>query len=158
MGKRFAENIIKPEIRRTSELPFHNDLAPGKRRVFLEKRLFSDSDLYAMVRTAKDVTPDQPDYVDAHAHNVSSVYIFLGNNEELEGLKAEVVLDGEVYIVPSPATVFIPKGVMHSYRLIEGSGHFSHIVLKGNYNDSLINPDEISVGFHDDNKKGAIDG
>jgi len=138
MEKRFAENIIKPEVRRTSELPFHNDLAPGKRRVFLEKKLFSDSDLYVMVRTAKDVRPDQPEYVESHAHNVSSVYIFLGSAEELEGLKAEIVLDDEVYIVSSPAAVVIPEGVVHSYKLIEGSGHFSHIVLKGNYNDSLI--------------------
>ncbi len=148
MKKRFAKNIITPEVRRTSELPFHNDLAPGKRRVFLEEKLFSDSDLYVMVRTTKDVMPDQPEYVESHAHNVSSVYIFLGSGEELEGLKAEVVLDDEIYIVSSPATVFIPGGAVHSYRLIEGSGHFSHIVLKGNYNDSLITTDETFIGFH----------
>lgn len=155
MDNRFSKNIIKPEIRKTSELPFHNDMAPGKRRVFLEKELFPDSDLYVMVRTAKDVMPEQPDYVDAHAHNVSSVYIFLGSGEELEGLKAEVFLDGEVYIVSSPATVFIPEGVVHSYRLIKGSGHFSHIVLKGTYNDSLIYPDESSIGFHTADERKA---
>ena len=141
MKKQFAENIIKPEIRRTSELPFHNDLAPGKRRVFIEKKLFPDSDLYVMVRTAKDVMFNQPEYVESHAHNVSSVYIFLGNNEGLEGLKAEVILNGEIYVVSSPVTIFIPKGVVHSYRLIEGTGYFTHIVLSGNYNDSLIYSD-----------------
>jgi len=141
MQKRFARNIITPEVRRTSELPYHNDLAPGKRRVFLEKKLFPDSDLYVMVRTANQVTTDQPKYVDAHAHNVSSVYVFLGTGGDLEGLTAEVVLDGEFHLVASPATVFIPKGVVHSYRLIEGSGHFSHMVLKGDYIDSLVNPE-----------------
>lgn len=149
MKKQFTENIIKPEIRRTSELPFHNDLAPGKRRVFIEKKLFSDSDLYVMVRTAEDVMSNQPEYVESHAHNVSSVYIFLGNNGELEGLKAEVILNGETYIVSSPATIFIPKGIVHSYRLIEGTGYFTHIVLSGDYNDSLICPD-INESFVDE--------
>lgn len=133
----FANYILKPEVRKTSELPFHNDLAPGKRRVFLEKKLFPEADLYVMVRTSNDVTRDQPEYVESHAHNVSSIYVFVGNGEDLEGLTAEVVLDDEVYQVESPATVFIPKNVVHSYRLIEGSGHFSHIVLKGDYNSSL---------------------
>lgn len=136
--KKFSENIVMPEVRRTSELPFHSDAAPGKRRVFLEKKIFPESDVYVMVRTAARVTPDQPNYVDAHAHNVSSIYLFLGSGPDLEGLKAEVVLDGEVHLVSSPATVVIPKGVVHSYRLIEGSGHFGHVVMKGDYVDSLM--------------------
>lgn len=133
----YENYILKPEVRKTSDLPYHNDLAPGKRRVFLEKELHPEADLYVMVRTSNDVTLDQPEYVESHAHNVSSIYVFLGKDEDLEGLTAEVVLDGETYHVKSPATVFIPKNVVHSYRLIEGSGHFSHMVLNGDYNRSL---------------------
>jgi len=143
MQKKFSRNFIKPEIRKTSDLPFHNDLAPGKRRVFLEKTLLPDSDVYIMVRTAKDVAEDQPEYVESHAHCVSSTYVFLGNEDNLEGLKAEVILDGEVYSVSSPATVYIRSGVVHSYKLIEGSGHFIHTVLEGDYDKSLLyHPDE----------------
>lgn len=140
----FENYILKPQVRKTSELPYHNDLAPGKRRVFLEKKLLPDADLYVMVRTSADVTRDQPEYVESHAHNVSSIYVFIGNGEDLEGLTAEVILDGETHHVESPATVFIPKNVVHSYRLIEGSGHFSHMVLEADYNRSLAGWDEGS--------------
>jgi 2-isopropylmalate synthase len=72
-----------------------------------------------------------------HAHNVNSAYIFLGKGDGLEGLKAEVTIESENFVVASPKTVFIPKNKKHSYRLIEGSGHFFHIVLEGDYKRSL---------------------
>jgi len=155
MNGKFSDNFITPEIRKTSDLPFHNDLAPGKRRVFLEKTLLADSDVYIMVRTAKNVTEDQPQYVESHAHRVSSTYIFIGSEDNLEGLQAEVVLDGEVHTIESPATVFIPPGVQHSYRLMEGSGHFIHTVLEGNYDASLLyQPGEAPRGLECEKEVG----
>lgn len=141
---RYSRNILKPEVRRTSELSYHTDDAPGIRRVFIEEKMMPESDCYVMLRTATGVQADQPKYVDSHAHNVSSVYIFFGVEKDLGGLTAEVILDGEKHIVTSPATVFIPKGVIHSYRLIGGNGYFLHTVLKGNYEESLDRSFEAS--------------
>jgi 2-isopropylmalate synthase len=137
MESRFNRNFLKPEVRKTSDLSYHTDDAPGVRRVFVEDRLLPEADCYVMLRTAHDVQPDQPKYVDAHAHNVSSIYLFFGNTPDLGGLTAEVILDGEKHVVHAPASVFIPKGVVHSYRLTGGSGYFLHTVMKGDYEASL---------------------
>lgn len=135
---KFERYIIDPETRGAEELPYHKIGAPGIRRVFLEKKLLEEASVYLIVRTATNVSPAQPEYIDTHAHNVDSVYIFLGNGDGLEGLKAEVSIENEKFTVASPKTVFIPKQKKHSYRLIEGSGHFIHIVLEGDYNMSLV--------------------
>lgn len=137
---RLGRLFITPEDRPTSEIPYHHDTAPGVRRVFLEKKLFPDTEAYVIVRTAADVNPDQPGYIDSHAHNVTSIYLFMGDGEGLRGLRAEVTLDGERREIASPATVYIPAGVVHSSRLTEGAGHFCHIVLSGDYTDSLMAP------------------
>jgi 2-isopropylmalate synthase len=134
---KYEKYIIEPEIRKTEDLPYHKKEAPGVRRVFLEKSLLEEADVYLMVRTVKDVTPEQPEYIEMHAHNVNSAYIFVGGEDNLEGLKAEITIDNEKFIVASPKTVFIPKGKKHFLRLIEGSGHFFHIVLEGDYKRSL---------------------
>ncbi len=137
---RLGRLFITPEDRPTSEIPYHYDTAPGVRRVFLEKKLFPDTEAYVIVRTAADVSPDQPGYIDSHAHNVASIYLFLGDGEGLTGLRAEVTLDGERHEVSSPATVYIPAGIVHSSRLTRGAGHFCHIILSGDYADSLMAP------------------
>lgn len=133
----YEKYIVEPKIRNAEELPYHKKGAPGVRRVFLEKNLLDEADVYLMIRTVNDVTPEQPEYIEMHEHNVNSAYIFVGCKDNLEGLKAEVTIDDEKFSVTSPKTVFIPKGKKHSYRLIGGSGHFFHIVLEGDYKRSL---------------------
>lgn len=134
---KYEKYVIEPEVRGAEELPYHNERAPGERRVLLEKSLLDEADVYLIVRTVKDVTPAQPEYAETHAHNVNSAYIFLGSGDGLAGLKAEVNIENEQFTVSSPKTVFIPKNMNHSCRLIEGSGHFFHIVLEGDYKRSL---------------------
>ena len=108
---KYEKYVIEPEVRGAEELPYHNKRAPGERRVLLEKSLLDEADVYLIVRTVKDVTPAQPEYVETHAHNVNSAYIFLGNGEGLAGLKAEVSIENEQFTVSSPKTVFIPKNM-----------------------------------------------
>ncbi|MHA5863117.1 hypothetical protein ACVSMD_11965, partial [Pseudomonas aeruginosa] len=38
----------------------------------------------------------------------------------------------------SPASVFIPAGVEHSYRYLGGSGTYINFVHKGDYHESLL--------------------
>lgn len=141
----YTRFLISPEERPTSEIPYHYDTAPGVRRVFLEKKLLPETDTYVIVRTAKDVKPDQQDYIDFHAHNVNSIYLFMGEDDDLKGLLAEVMIGDETYQVSSPATVYIPRGVPHTTRLIDGSGHFTHIVLSSDYRESLAEPATASA-------------
>ena len=133
----YEKYIIEPEIRGAEELPHHKKGAPGIRRVLLEKKLLENTDVYLILRSVKNVTPEQPEYIETHAHSVNSAYVFIGMSDSLEGLKAEVTIDSEKFVIKSPKTVFIPKGKKHALRLMEGSGHFFHIVLEGDYTRSL---------------------
>ena len=71
-----------------------------------------------------------------HHHNCDSLWMFTGDKKGLKGLKVEVVLGNKTYKLNSPASIYIPKGVEHTYRFIQGSGSYVNIVLakSGKYN------------------------
>jgi 2-isopropylmalate synthase len=69
---------------------------------------------------------------------VDSLFLFLGTREDLSGLEVEVSLGDRVFRVVSPASVFIPAGLMHSYKFVAGSGLFINHVLAGQYASSLL--------------------
>jgi 2-isopropylmalate synthase len=48
------------------------------------------------------------------------------------------MVDDELSVVKSPASVFIPAGKPHNYRILDGEGLFVNHVLSGNYNESLM--------------------
>jgi 2-isopropylmalate synthase len=65
------------------------------------------------------------------------MYCWIGSREDLTGLRVEVVLDGKSTLVESPKSVYIPAGVIHSHRYVEGDGHFVGILITEgrSYND-----------------------
>jgi 2-isopropylmalate synthase len=71
-------------------------------------------------------------------HNCDSVFLFLGSDEDYRGLEVEVLLGGQLRRLQSPASVFIPAGVEHSYRYLGGSGTYINFVHKGDYHESLL--------------------
>ncbi|XOS92299.1 hypothetical protein ACLMAB_29355 [Brevibacillus laterosporus] len=46
-------------------------------------------------------------------------------------------IEGEVQQVMSPASIFIPAGLQHTYKYLSGSGTYTNIVLAPEYNASL---------------------
>lgn len=126
--------FIVPEVRKTSEVVFHHDNAPGIRYLAIDKTLYSKASVYMVVRKIKKVSPKQAEYIDWHVHAVDSLYLFLGDEEGMKGLRGIVRFDEGERTVESPMTVFIPKGVRHSYRLTEGSGMYISLILHGDYN------------------------
>lgn len=137
--------IIKPEIRKTSELPFHSDAAPGKRFVFIEKSLYLKSEFYIMGRRVEIVPENQPEYIEKHRHNCNSFYVFVGDNEDLSGLDARVNIEDKEFVVQSPSTVMIPQYNLHYYKLTKGKGWFFHINLVGDYKKSLADDKTIDL-------------
>ncbi len=112
----------------------HGDAAllPFRRFVFVEPKLFPDANVYQAVhKTAK--TKDFGEYQVEHSHSADETYLFIGNNEDLTGLKAEMVIDGVKHAFDSPASAFVPKGVKHKYRFLEGSGLMVVTLLKKKY-------------------------
>ena len=136
--KKFKELIIKPDIRPTSEIKFHRDSALGKRYVFVDYKKMPQADFYTIVRDAQNIKQTKTGYVDEHAHNCDSYYLFIGNNPDLSGLRAEIVIRKKKKVIESPASVHIPEKIPHYYKPISGSGKFFSIVPKGKYNESLL--------------------
>lgn len=136
-GKNYLKLINTPLIKRASELRMHKD-GQGIRYVFMDERIIPETSMYAIVRDIQNATQDKQSHVEMHRHNCDSVFIFIGNGNNLEGLTCEVTLGNEKYIISSPTSVFIPQGLEHTYRLISGSGKYINIVLSGDYNKSLF--------------------
>lgn len=135
--QKYKKYINIPEIRGASELLYHKE-GQGTRYVFLDKSVVPDSNVYVIVRKVTNVQEDKKSHVDLHAHNCDSAFLFIGSSNDLSGLVCEINLGDEKYKIESPASVFIPRGLQHSYRFISGSGHYVNLVLSGDYNKSIL--------------------
>ncbi|MES2204035.1 MAG: 2-isopropylmalate synthase [Pseudomonadota bacterium] len=141
LPENFSSLIIKPEIISAVELKYHRH-GPGDRFVMIDERFVSDCRMYSIVRRIYNLSSNTPGHVDSHRHHVDSFFLFLSQTDDLAGLTVEVTLDTETFIVHSPACVFIPSGVDHSYRAIAGEGLFVNTVHSGEYNESLLEYDD----------------
>ena len=130
MGGVFIPMVVRP----TSELKFHHDIAPGVRYLAIDRSLYKDAPIYIAVRRVRNVEQNQAEYVDSHVHSVDSLYLFIGDEDELKGLHAVMRIEDQEREIESPMTVFIPKGLRHSYKMTDGSGIYVSILLDGDYN------------------------
>lgn len=111
-------------------LPFHDArLAPGSRYEFLSGRILSSSPLYVIARVLEAAGEQSAPHINLHAHSTDSVYLLIGDGEGLTGLSIEVTDGRQTWRVDAPATVFVPAGEPHAYRVLGGSGLFLHILL-----------------------------
>ncbi|EPF73950.1 LeuA family protein [Acinetobacter rudis] len=132
------ELFLIPFEKSATELKHHRE-GPGVRYVMIDKRLLEISPYYFIARKFNHPnSPAMPGHVDGHTHNCDSVFLFLGNKENYEGLCVEVILGCEKKILKSPATVFIPAGMYHTYRHVSGEGTYINFVNSGDYNSSLL--------------------
>ncbi len=129
-----TKNYIPMQVRPTSELKFHHDVAPGLRYLAIDKSLCEKAAIYIAIRRVYDVKHDQPEYIDKHIHSVDSLNLFIGDDDKLKGLRATVRIEDHEREIESPMTVFIPKGLYHNYKMTGGSGIFVNILLAGDYN------------------------
>jgi hypothetical protein len=129
--------IVVPQPRPTSDVPYHHDRAPGQKYLLLDGTVRPGSPMYVALRRVDRVPPGQPRWLDPHAHVCNSFYVFLGDDEDLGGLAGEVQLGGERLEVRSPSAVLIPPLVLHHYWLTSGSGWYLQITLCPTYEASL---------------------
>lgn len=131
--------VGRPFPKESAELDYHRD-GPGQRWVLLDDRVDDRASFYVMRR---EISPGMarlgtPAHVDVHRHHCDSALIFMGHRDDATGLRCAATMDGEDIEVASPATVYIPAGVAHSYRYLDGWGSVLNTVLSGSYNSSLI--------------------
>jgi len=113
------------------QLAYHdyNKLEPEDRtsKLMMDSSLVPEADM-TIVGGRKNIKPGNFWPVpDPHKHDVSEIYMILGD------LTVEVILDGEGHEVTGPTCVFIPAGMMHTMRMIRGSGYSFGILRKGEY-------------------------
>ncbi|PEN96675.1 2-isopropylmalate synthase [Bacillus cereus] len=131
--------IGRPFIKGASELRYHRD-GPGYRWVQVDPRIDTRASFYVIQRQFYGGCSEnvKEGHVDAHIHDCDSAFLFWGNQVDGAGLICEVEIGGERQLVSSPASIFIPSGVLHTYRYVYGRGTYTNIVLAPHYNDSLL--------------------
>jgi 2-isopropylmalate synthase len=132
-----------PKVISATELKYHRK-GPGNRYLMMDERVAPNVKQYCIVREIDVFCEEYPSYVDVHVHHCDSLFLFLGSNPGYIGLKVMVQLENEEFEIESPASVFIPSGVKHTYKVIRGQGTFVNHVLSGNYNDSLLEVAEVN--------------
>ena len=133
----YSELILEVKSKSASELTKHKH-GPGERYVFSDHENNPQGKVYTIVRVVENVNnPEQ--HIEDHEHPVDSLWLFEGDKSDLTGLKVEVKLGDKKFILDSPASVYIPAGVIHNYRFINGSGRYTNIVLVqgGEYNKAI---------------------
>ena len=137
--------LIEPQERRTSEVPYHSDLAPGRRFVFVGRQIYPQSALYVVGRRVDNVPRGQPEWLEDHRHNCHTFYVFIGDRGDLSGLRSIVTVERQTFEAHAPVAVLLPKYALHHYRLAEGSGWSFHINLRGDYEESLAELGEVDT-------------
>lgn len=132
-------DIRRPFVKGASELAYHRD-GVGTRWVLLDQRVDPRAQFYVMQRTIVPAetsggTPDP--HVDVHVHHCDSALVFMGTEADGTGLRCEALVDGVTEPVDSPATVYVPAGAPHTYRILDGAGYVLNIVLAPDYHSSL---------------------
>ena len=133
--KNYAKLVLRVRAQ-DSQLKMHKTRA-GTRFPFADHKRYTFGKLYAVIRILKNIKKPQS-YVEGHTHPTDSIWMIEGNEPELSGFKIEVELDGYTFTVNSPASIYIPAGVKHTYRALSGSGKFINIVLTEGKNYNTI--------------------
>lgn len=129
--------ILEVRPKSSSELKKHTH-GPGERYVFSDHENNPKGQIYAITRVVENVD-NPPGHIEDHSHATDSLWMFEGSNLDLTGLEVEIKLGEHTQRLKSPASVYIPAGVVHNYRFIRGSGHYTNIVIApgGDYNQTL---------------------
>ncbi|MEK6303215.1 MAG: LeuA family protein [Acidobacteriota bacterium] len=133
--------FLSPLLISAVELRHHRE-GPGTRYVMVDDRLVQDCRQYCIAREIPQINEPFSSHIDPHVHTVDSLFMFLGYEPGLTGLSVEVSLGDVVKQLRSPASVFIPAGTKHTYRILQGRGIFINHVLAGLYNESLLDSPE----------------
>jgi hypothetical protein len=114
---------------------------PVKRHVFINRDSHPDADIYVAIHEAKDLPMTVPDYQVPHCHNTDEFYYFIGNNPDLSGLEGQIIFEGRLHRIVSPACVYIPTGAVHEYKVTGGAGTVTVLFRNRGYTHEDKRPD-----------------
>jgi hypothetical protein len=144
VGGRFEE---KRPLRERIDLPV-------KRHIFVNQDSHPDADIYIAIHEANNLPEKVPDYQVPHCHNTDEFYYFIGNNHDLTGLEGQIIFEGHVHRIVSPACVYIPTGAVHEYKVTRGAGTVTVLFRSRGYTHQDQAPD-IEKGIREAGKFGS---
>jgi len=95
---------------------------PVKRYIFINRDSHPDANIYVAIHSANNLPPEVPDYQVPHCHNTDEFYYFVGDHDDLTGLEGQIIFEGKLHKIRSPACVYIPSGAVHEYKVTRGAG------------------------------------
>src|ERR671922_2309214 len=114
---------------------------PVKRHIFINRDSHPDADIYIAIHEAKDLPEKVPDYQVPHFHNTDEFYYFIGHHPDLTGLEGQIMFEGKAHKIVSPATVYIPTGAVHEYKVTRGAGTVTVLFRSRGYTHEDRQPD-----------------
>lgn len=115
-------------------IKFHEE-APLKRFLMSGLGAGANFNMHIAVHEISDDLPfEKRNYSLKHKHNCDEWNLILGSGD----LTFEITLDNEIYEVTAPATIYIPKGILHSANVLKGHGYFIAIVDTLDYQNSFV--------------------
>lgn len=114
---------------------------PVKRHIFINRDSHPEAGVYIAIHEAMDLPEHVPDYQVPHFHNTDEFYFFLGNRSGLSGLEGQIKFEGRVHRIVASATVYIPTGTVHEYKVTKGSGSVVVLFRNRGYNHVEKEPD-----------------
>ena len=133
--KRTRKFILKVESNPAAGVLKKHTVEKGKRFVFIDDANFPEGKMYVIARAVKNI---RKPYASAtlRSHTVDGAMLFMGNGTDMKGLKVEVQLGDDRYILDSPASVYVPAGTKHTYTILRGSGLYMKVLQApgGDYN------------------------
>lgn len=114
---------------------------PVKRHIFINRDSHPDADIYVAIHEAKDLPAEVPDYQVPHCHNTDEFYYFIGHRPNLTGLEGQIIFEGRIHKIVSPACVYIPAGAVHEYKVTRGAGTVTVLFRSRGYTHEGRRPD-----------------
>jgi len=114
---------------------------PVKRHIFINRDSHPDADIYVAIHEAKNLPASVPDYQVPHCHNTDEFYYFIGDRPNLTGLEGQIIFEGSLHKIASPACVYIPAGTVHEYKVTRGAGTVTVLFRSRGYTHENRKPD-----------------
>ncbi|MBI2628558.1 2-isopropylmalate synthase [Candidatus Pacearchaeota archaeon] len=120
--KKYSYLINKGVAKPLQNVAFHNkEKAPLKRWEMFEKRKINQKGVKITAHIIKKIPKKFRNYTELHKHKYDEINLILSERGKLV---YRIQIEDEVYIVKSPASVYIPKGLRHSANVLSGEGIF----------------------------------
>ncbi|MFC1592894.1 hypothetical protein ACFL4C_02655 [Candidatus Omnitrophota bacterium] len=130
MSSKTDRFIVIPQV--SEEQVAYHDMALAEQQIghfynYMDNSMVEGADITFGIREVKQVPPEMKSYIEPHKHDVSQLYVILGD------LTVEFILEGERHEVTGPSSVFIKPGMMHTTCPIRGSGSMLVYLSRGKY-------------------------